>query len=82
MHCHVLYSYKNKNGGKTLDERLLQKMIRNCFLQYYDCEESIPLSVFELKAMISKIKNRQKNGEETIHELIEDAVYEYVTMKE
>ncbi|WP_416827133.1 YqzH family protein [Ectobacillus polymachus] len=65
-----------------MDERLLQKMIRNCFLQYYDCEVSIPISVVELKTMISKIKNRQKNGEETIYELIEDAVYEYVTMKE
>lgn len=62
-----------------MDERFIQKMIRNCFLQYYDCVESIPLSKIDMQNMILKIEDEYRTKDETLHELVEDAVYEYVT---
>ncbi|MFX3658992.1 MAG: YqzH family protein [Ectobacillus sp.] len=62
-----------------MNEKLLRKMIRNCFYQYQYSEDTIPLSEEEYRQLIAQIKKLQTQQDAALYELIEDTVYEYIT---
>lgn len=63
-----------------MDEKLLQKMIRNCFLQYHHDLDSVPLTAKEYTELINLIKKeKESNPDQDIYDLINDLVYEYLT---
>ncbi|UOY93904.1 hypothetical protein MUG87_07285 [Ectobacillus sp. JY-23] len=62
-----------------MNRLLLHKMIKARFYQY-DCEkDALPLSEEECTTLANQIwKEYQRTGDD-LHELIEDAVYEFLT---
>ncbi|WP_078545906.1 YqzH family protein [Litchfieldia alkalitelluris] len=63
-----------------MDEKLLQKMIRNCFLQYHHNLDSVPLTAEEYTELMILIKKEKElNPDQDIYDVINDFVYEYLT---
>ncbi|MEH7178637.1 YqzH family protein [Neobacillus vireti] len=63
-----------------MEKKLIIKMIKNCFKQYYAEVDSLPLSsgdLEELAVKIIKIKEEQPAIE--LYEAINDTVYEFLT---
>jgi hypothetical protein len=68
-----------KGDIRNMDEKFLRKLIRNCFYQYQYSEDSIPLSEKEYKELVEKVKKTQQTAAGSLREVVEDAVYEYLT---
>jgi hypothetical protein len=63
-----------------MDEKLLQKMIRKCFLQYNHDLESVPLTTVEYENLLSEIKQALVlHPDENLYDMINDIVYDYLT---
>jgi len=63
-----------------MERKLVKKMIRNCFIQYQHDWESVPLSEEEYEKMAEEIKESIANDPESdVYEVIQDAVYEYLS---
>ncbi|WP_108670891.1 YqzH family protein [Peribacillus acanthi] len=63
-----------------MDQALIKKYIRNCFLQYAHNQTSIPVSENEYKELINQVEilKKQQPTLEYI-EIVHDVVYEYLT---
>ncbi|RSK28983.1 hypothetical protein EJF36_20020 [Bacillus sp. HMF5848] len=63
-----------------MDEKLLLKMVRNCFLQYEYLIESFPLHEEDIVHLCQEVQRIKENDKESsLHDIIQDVVYEYVT---
>gem|GEM_PF-713179 len=63
-----------------MDERWLQKQVRNCLRHYGYDDEMMPLSKDEwrdLCARIAAAKEKHRNAD--MYELVHDAVYRFIT---
>ncbi|MFS0863449.1 YqzH family protein [Fredinandcohnia sp. 179-A 10B2 NHS] len=63
-----------------MDEKFIRKLIRNYFYQYHHDNDSVPLTEADYKELLVKIKELQQlDPETTLHDIINDLVYEYLT---
>ena len=63
-----------------MNEKLLAKMIRNCFFHYHHDIDSFPLSEADFQELCHKIITEKENNSETeLYEIVNDIVYEYLT---
>jgi hypothetical protein len=63
-----------------MEKKLIIKMIKNCFKQYYSEVDSLPMSrndLEELAGRIIQIKIEQPNID--LYEAVNDTVYEFLT---
>jgi hypothetical protein len=63
-----------------MEKKLIIKMIKNCFRQYYSEVDSLPMSeknLEELAYRIIQMKTEQPTA--NLYEVINDAVYEFLT---
>jgi hypothetical protein len=63
-----------------MEKKLILKMIRNCFKQYYSEVDSLPMSSNDLEALaerIIQIKVEQPTVD--LYEAVNDTVYEFLT---
>ncbi|MBT2656486.1 hypothetical protein J7E81_14795 [Bacillus sp. ISL-18] len=62
-----------------MDKKLVVKMIKNCFRQYYETD-SLPVSEQDLTKLTNRILEWKK-GEPTVdlYEVVNDVVYEFLT---
>ncbi|MBY0145564.1 YqzH family protein [Neobacillus niacini] len=63
-----------------MEKKLIIKMIRNCFKQYYSEADSLPMSSNDLEALADRII-QIKIEEPTVdlYEAVNDTVYEFLT---
>lgn len=55
-------------------------MVRNCFKQYHDEHEEFPLKEGDYERLYKKIITaKEKDHESTLHDIINDVVYEFMT---
>jgi len=63
-----------------VENKLLRKMIRNCFIQYQHDLESVPLSEEDYIRMTAEITEiLQKEDASDVFEVVNDVVYEYLS---
>ncbi|WP_417899793.1 YqzH family protein [Bacillus haimaensis] len=63
-----------------MENKLLRKMIRNCFIQYQHDLESVPMSEEDYIRMTAEITEiLQKEGDSDVFEVVNDVVYEYLS---
>ncbi|MGM0834665.1 MAG: YqzH family protein [Bacillota bacterium] len=63
-----------------MENKLLRKMIRNCFIQYQHDLESVPLSEEDYIRMTAEITELlQKEEASDVFEVVNDVVYEYLS---
>jgi YqzH-like protein len=63
-----------------MDEKLLNKMIRNCFSHYCHDIDIFPLANADYEQLYQKIiLEKEKHPDIDLYELINDLVYEYLT---
>lgn len=63
-----------------MEKKLIIKMIKNCFKQYYSEVDSLPMSsedLEELAKRIIQIKTEQPNVD--LYDAVNDTVYEFLT---
>ena len=63
-----------------MEKKLIIKMIKNCFRQYYSEVDSLPMSERDLEELayrIIQMKAEQPNAD--LYEVINDTVYEFLT---
>jgi hypothetical protein len=63
-----------------MEKKLILKMIKNCFKQYYSEIDSLPMSGSDLEAIadrIIQIKAEQPTVD--LYEAVHDTVYEFLT---
>jgi hypothetical protein len=63
-----------------MEKKLVIKMVKNCFKQYYSEVDSLPISSNDLEALaerIIQIKAEQPTVE--LYEAVNDMVYEFLT---
>jgi hypothetical protein len=63
-----------------MEKRLIIKMVKNCFKQYYSEVDSLPMSSNDLEALadrIIQIKIEQPTVD--LYEAVNDTVYEFLT---
>jgi hypothetical protein len=63
-----------------MEKKLIIKMIKNCFKQYYSEVDSLPMCSNDLEALaerIIQIKVEQPTVD--LHEAVNDTVYEFLT---
>lgn len=63
-----------------MEKKLIIKMIKNCFKQYYSEVDSLPMSSNDLEALadrIIQIKVEQPTLD--LYEAVNDTVYEFLT---
>jgi hypothetical protein len=63
-----------------MEKKLIMKMIKNCFKQYYSEVDSLPMSSNDLEALadrIIQIKVEQPTVD--LYEAVNDTVYEFLT---
>ncbi|MCH6268403.1 YqzH family protein [Neobacillus citreus] len=62
-----------------MDKKLIVKMIKNCFKQYYEADSS-PIGDKELEELVTRIL-QTKNEDPTadLYEVVNDIVYDYLT---
>ncbi len=61
-----------------MERKLIIKMIRNCFKQYYE-GDSIPIGDKELEELINRIfQTKEDEPAADLYEVINDAVYEFL----
>jgi hypothetical protein len=64
-----------------MEEKMLRKMLRNCFLQYGRNLDEDPLPEEDTAYVIEKI-TRDKTEDTEWYEVVEDVVYSYLTNQE
>ncbi|MDF2788142.1 MAG: hypothetical protein K0S80_1240 [Neobacillus sp.] len=67
-------------GCTYMEKKLIIKMIKNCFKQYYSEVDSLPMSSNDLEALaerIIQIKVEQPSVD--LYEAVNDTVYEFLT---
>ncbi|MFE7060841.1 YqzH family protein [Sutcliffiella sp. NPDC057660] len=62
-----------------MENKLLRKMIRNCFIQYQHDLESVPLSEEDYIRMTAEITEILQTEETDVFEVVNDVVYEYLS---
>jgi hypothetical protein len=63
-----------------MEKKLIMKMIKNCFKQYYSEVDSLPMSSNDLEGLadrIIQIKVEQPTVD--LYEAVNDTVYEFLT---
>jgi len=61
-----------------MDKKLVVKMIKNCFKQYYEAN-SMPIGDRDLEELVERILQTKKEDPATnLYEVVNDAVYEYL----
>jgi hypothetical protein len=63
-----------------MEKKLIIKMVKNCFKQYYSEVDSLPMSSNDLEALadrIIQIKIEQPTVD--LYEAVNDTVYEFLT---
>jgi hypothetical protein len=63
-----------------MEKKLIIKMIKNCFRQYYSEVDSLPMSEEDLEELayrIIQMKTEQPAAD--LYEVINDTVYEFLT---
>ncbi|MBT2754824.1 hypothetical protein J7E71_02530 [Mesobacillus foraminis] len=63
-----------------MDKKLIQKMVKNCFLQYSSGdEEAVTLSEEEFEMMYSKIlQMKMRDPNVDLYEIVHDVVYDFL----
>ncbi|MEH7333747.1 YqzH family protein [Neobacillus drentensis] len=62
-----------------MEKKLVVKMIKNCFKQYYEAD-SLPVDEKDLEALVNRIlqtKDEEPNAD--LYEVVNDMVYEFLT---
>ncbi|MCA1322403.1 hypothetical protein LC085_21220 [Bacillus tianshenii] len=63
-----------------MENKLLRKMIRNCFIQYQHNLESVPLSEEDYIRMTAEITEILRTDDASdVFEIVNDVVYEYLS---
>lgn len=63
-----------------MDKKLVFKMVQNCLKQYNEDSESISFNSREFDEIYNKIIfNIAREKESNLHEIVNDAVYGYIT---
>ena len=63
-----------------MENKLLRKMIRNCFIQYQHDLESVPLSEEDYIRMTAEVTEiLQKEDAFDVFEVVNDVVYDYLS---
>ncbi len=63
-----------------MDKKLVVKMIRNCFKQYYSEAGSLPMDDKELEELADRILIAKKEDPSVdLYEVVNDMVYEFLT---
>lgn len=61
-----------------MEKKLVVKMIKNCFKQYYE-GDSLPLSKKDLEEMTKKVfQANEAAPDEDLYEVVNDVVYEFL----
>jgi hypothetical protein len=67
-------------GDDRMEQKLIEKMIRNCFMQYEYGRGDVLLSDEDLIALCQRvIEEKQHCPEADVHEVVQDVVYEFLT---
>ncbi|WP_286229068.1 YqzH family protein [Neobacillus mesonae] len=62
-----------------MEKKLVEKMIMNCFKQYYE-GDSIPLSDKDLEELTNKILQANESAlDDDLYAVVNDAVYDFLT---
>ncbi|MEH7308265.1 YqzH family protein [Neobacillus drentensis] len=62
-----------------MDKKLVVKMIKNCFKQYYEAD-SMPIGEKDLEELTKRIfQLKEEEPTADLYEVINDTVYEYLT---
>ncbi|MFD0827688.1 YqzH family protein [Neobacillus sp. M.A.Huq-85] len=63
-----------------MDKKLVIKMIKNCFKQYYTEVDSLPMNERELEELYYRVlEMKTAEPEADLYEVINDTVYEFLT---
>ena len=63
-----------------MEKKLIIKMIKNCFKQYYSDIESLPVSEEDLEELADQIIQQQREQSSVeLYEVVNDTVYEFLT---
>jgi hypothetical protein len=63
-----------------MEKKLIIKMIRNCFKQYYSEADSLPMSSNDLEALADRIiQIKVEEPTVDLYEAVNDTVYEFLT---
>jgi hypothetical protein len=63
-----------------MEKKLVVKMIRNCFKQYYEAVDSMPISDQDLEELTRRIlKTQEEDPDTNLYEVVNDTVYEFLT---
>ncbi len=61
-----------------MEKKLVVKMIKNCFKQYYE-DDSMPISEKDLEELSKKVLQANETApDEDLYEAVNDVVYEYL----
>lgn len=62
-----------------MEKKLINKMIINCFKQYYEAD-SIPISMQDLEILAAQIAAvKEEDPEVDLYEIVNDIVYAFLT---
>ncbi|GLB58095.1 YqzH family protein [Cytobacillus sp. NCCP-133] len=63
-----------------MNKKLIFKMVQNCLKQYNEDSHSITFESREFEKILHKIiETKDKEDDSDLHEIINDAVYGYIT---
>jgi hypothetical protein len=63
-----------------MEKKLILKMIKNCFKQYYSEIDSLPISSSDLEALAERIiQIKVEQPAVDLYEAVNDTVYEFLT---
>ena len=61
-----------------MDKRLVVKMIKNCFKQYYE-GDSTPIGDKDLEELVERIlQTKKEEPAMNLYEVVNDTIYEYL----
>jgi hypothetical protein len=62
-----------------MEKKLVVKMIKNCFKQYYETD-TVPISEPELERLMNRILQwKDEEPAADLYEIVNDVIYEYLT---
>ncbi|MDN3016613.1 YqzH family protein [Paenibacillus sp. BSR1-1] len=62
-----------------MEKKLVVKMIKNCFKQYYEAD-SLPVDEKDLEALVNRIlQTKDEEPTADLYEVVNDTVYEFLT---
>jgi hypothetical protein len=62
-----------------MDKKLVVKMIKNCFKQYYEAD-STPIGDRDLEELVERIlQTKKEEPSADLYEVVNDTVYEFLT---